>query len=381
MHLIDYINIYKDWEERLSNPPYNLIIKTDGRYKLLKYNYHESDFGLTEVQEARGCIIRQDFDGEWIYVCRPFNKFFNYGEREAASIDWSSATVTEKIDGSLMKLWYDYGEWHLSTSGTIDAFGSIIDDSELSFGKLFVDVLSKNSLYKLPNQTFQQFARFATFSPYATYLFEIVSLKKRIVIPYEKDMIYFLAQIDNESGKQIPINSFQRGQLIKYGVAFPKEIDCNSLAEVVSIVEKFDANHEGFVVRDAFDNRIKVKSPAYFKAAYYFIKGPINKANILMMIRDNMIDDFLGYFNNYEAQVSEVFLDIKKLVDRIYASWNLYYNESITRKEFALRVKDLPYSSLLFKKFTDTTLNIENYVWEDLNLKTLIHLLGYDKED
>jgi tRNA splicing ligase len=52
------------------------------------------------VQECRGLIL--DESANWRIVAFPYTKFFNYGEEHAASIDWSTACVQEKLDGSLM---------------------------------------------------------------------------------------------------------------------------------------------------------------------------------------------------------------------------------------------------------------------------------------
>lgn len=47
----------------------------------------------------------------------PYKKFFNFGEDCAATIDWNTAKVQEKIDGSLISLyWYD-DSWHISSTG------------------------------------------------------------------------------------------------------------------------------------------------------------------------------------------------------------------------------------------------------------------------
>lgn len=380
MHLIDYINTYVDWEESLSQPPYNLIVKTDGIYKLLKYNQIESQFGLTEVQEARGCIVRQDFDGQWIYVCRPFKKFFNYGEPWAASIDWRSAVITEKIDGSLMKLWFDYGEWHLSTNGTIDAFKAQIGETDLTFGDLFEQILLDGSPYHFFNKTFQQFVRLGNLSPDSTYLFELVSPQNRIVIPYENG-IYFLACLDNETGEQLPLSIYQEEEFKHWQIQFPQRICCYSLEEVVTVAEKLDSAHEGFVVCDHFGNRIKVKSLEYLKAARLFTKGKIGKIDILRMMKENTIDDFVGYFKDYELEVAKVFFEVKKFIEQAYTYWNLYYGKEVTRKEFAMKVKDLPSAPLLFIKFTDPTFDMEHYIWSEMDYKKLARMLGYDKEN
>ena len=93
-----FINSHEDWQELLTAPPYNLLIKPYGQYVLLKYSMIESDFDLPEVNCARGHIYKK-VDNEWKCVCRPFDKFWNYGEDRAASIDWNNSVVTEKVDG------------------------------------------------------------------------------------------------------------------------------------------------------------------------------------------------------------------------------------------------------------------------------------------
>ena len=43
------------------------------------------------------------------------------GESSADAIDWSTARVMEKLDGSLATLYWYKGEWHVSSSGVPDA--------------------------------------------------------------------------------------------------------------------------------------------------------------------------------------------------------------------------------------------------------------------
>ena len=95
-----FIQSNEDWEELLTKDPYNLTIRYDNGMFLLKYSQYESDMSKKICQEARGII----FDEETLKpVCVPYFKFFNYGEEQAAEIDWSTAQVQEKVDGSLMK--------------------------------------------------------------------------------------------------------------------------------------------------------------------------------------------------------------------------------------------------------------------------------------
>lgn len=89
-----------DWEKLLSEKPYSLIITHDRIYDknlvMFKYSQVDSDMSIKLVQECRGLILDEDTKE---IVSYPFNKFFNFGESNAAKIDWTSARIGQKIDG------------------------------------------------------------------------------------------------------------------------------------------------------------------------------------------------------------------------------------------------------------------------------------------
>ena len=86
---------------------------------LFKYDQVNSPMDNPVVQECRGIIL--DEADDWRVIARPFTKFYNYGEPNAASIDWTTARVQEKVDGSLCAFYHYKGDWHVATTGTPDA--------------------------------------------------------------------------------------------------------------------------------------------------------------------------------------------------------------------------------------------------------------------
>ena len=95
LELLNIIKNNKNWEEILTNKPYNLKIKRNNGYILFEYNQIDSDFSLQAVKEARGIIFREK---DWKVVCFPFVKFFNVDEIYTDKIDWNNCKVQEKID-------------------------------------------------------------------------------------------------------------------------------------------------------------------------------------------------------------------------------------------------------------------------------------------
>ena len=119
LNILEFIRQNDDWESKLSVSPYYIKTKRSGQFVLLKYDQIRSDFNIPIVRECRG-IILDESDG-YKPVCVPFYKFGNIGESYVPDIDWGSAQVQEKLDGSLIKLWHHKGTWHVSSNGEIDA--------------------------------------------------------------------------------------------------------------------------------------------------------------------------------------------------------------------------------------------------------------------
>lgn len=110
------------------------------------------------VQECRGIILNKE--DNWNIVCYPYNKFFNFGESNAAKLNWDSKiNAYKKLDGSLINLFY-YKGWNFSTSGNPDASGPCLNNlgRQITFHELVKELWSQHN-YEYPfkidyNRTF-----------------------------------------------------------------------------------------------------------------------------------------------------------------------------------------------------------------------------------
>ena len=308
-----FIADHEDWEERLSAAPYCITVRHSGDYAILKYQQLNSDFSEPLVQLCRGVII---FVPEKRIVCMPFVKFFNYGEEYAHDIDWKTASVTEKVDGSLMKMNFHAGAWHLSTNGTIDAFGAVAGETEESFGHLFERVLGMDI------QTFGN----SHLSREFCYMFELTSPENRVVIEYADSAIWFLAQRNMETLEEVRPDA---GCIEGTNIRMPKRYDLRSLDDCISAVGEFDKSHEGIVVCDADFNRIKIKSPEYLAMAHAANNGKITTRRLVSMIRNETIDDFLAMFPQHKDRVDEILRTVRAHEERLSAAWEGTRNRAI----------------------------------------------------
>lgn len=268
-----------DWEKLLKDE-YHVSVHRDGHYAIFKYSY-ECDFADPVVQEARGIII----DTDALEVkCWPFRKFGNFNESYADAIDWSTASVQEKVDGSIIKLWYDDERqaWQFSTNGSIRAETAPVgDNTDKSFGDIIKSACNYGSI------------PFNSLDREKTYIFELVSPETRVIIPYNETKLYHL-------GTRHRVTGIETDEDI--GIVKPARYTLHSLEDCISAASKLnegmsnadDIEAEGYVVVDANWNRVKVKSPGYL-AAHYISEIKMTKENVITMLREQRLpaDDII----------------------------------------------------------------------------------------
>jgi hypothetical protein len=119
---------------------FKLKVKDYGHKVLIKYDQIDSDMSLREVQECRGLILEKL---TWKVMNLSFYKFFNNAESQAAKVDWDTAHVLEKLDGSLIQLYWDWTKetWFGATTGTADGDGEVNNKLGTTFNMLFWDTV------------------------------------------------------------------------------------------------------------------------------------------------------------------------------------------------------------------------------------------------
>ncbi len=282
-------------------------VRFENNLALFSYG-RECDFTDPLVQEARGIIIDLNTNS---VVCWPFRKFGNYGEPYADEIDWTSAKVQEKVDGSIMKVWFYDGKWRVSTNKSIDAYSNnnAYIRAHKSFGQLFDEAAEDAGLdYNKLDKDY-------------TYIFELVSPELPIVIRYEKSTLYHLGTRNNKTGEEI---------VADIGVKKPHEYHLNSLEDCIAAAKMMNENRdeehligEGYVVVDKNWNRVKIKSPAYLQVHYCLAYSNPTERRILSIIRMGEVEEVCSYFPPFREKVNAVQAKIdrvhKIICDTIYS--------------------------------------------------------------
>lgn len=379
---IEFIKEHDDWRELLKSPPYCLTINEDDNYAIFKYSQLNSDFNEQICRECRGLVIDKDTLEP---VALSFYKFFNVQEEFADKIDWNTASVQEKIDGSKILAWYNKYEnkWQISTSSQLDAYKANVSDFGITFGQLF-DRAQINFI--LPKYV----TLFEYLDKKYCYTFELVAPESRVVVPYKDTEIYFIGARDVETFEEKDPKDFELHEFMKT----PKVFKLNNLKSCLYAVDHFGFDQEGFVVVDKDWHRVKIKSPAYVSAHYLRNNGVNSQARILNIIENNEQSEFLGIFPEYKEYFDDVekkFNDYKK---RIYDGItdiavkmeinNTILTDTWIRKDFATYINNTyPDISPFLFKFLDVDLRklFVDTEWNKLSSDQKMKRLGLKYEE
>ena len=244
-----------------------VAVKENGRYLLLNYTA-EAQYGgdFTEVEKAcRGLVIRDD--GK--IMALPFPKFFNLGEPQCPPLPDEPYTVYEKIDGSLIILWFDGKDWRFNTRGSFD-----------------------NEYIAFAANWFQEQPLHFRLPRHWTLMFEACLDDDTMPrAAYKPRGLYLLAIRDNYSGADLPLyGSAMQGLGLEYlpSVAVYAE----SIDEVAKKAKEAEGI-EGWVVRFTSGLRVKIKT-AWYVRLFRAMQSLTPKR-----IRELMLDSGVGLIDEF----------------------------------------------------------------------------------
>ena len=329
---------------------------------LLKYSQIASDMSQRIVQECRG-IILDEADG-WRVVSHAYDKFFNYGEPNAAEIDWATAVVQEKVDGSLCTAYEYAGAWHVATTGNPDA-GGPVNDSAYTFAELFWETLG---IYLGEDWDTAPWE-----SADWCYLFELTTPHNRVIVNHLTAGLTLLGVRDRASGQWVTDSDTVLARVVPVVREFPLQ----SFADIQGTFDRMDPlQQEGYVVVDAWGNRVKVKHPGY--VALHHMKDGMTTKSILEVIQRGEVPEVTAHF----PELADSFTQVKSQYDALAAEIDAAYlpiKPIETQKEFAAQALPFPYSAALFDLRKDKAADGRDFLAK-ATLPSLMRLLGMKEE-
>ena len=351
--IINYLQSGKTYSDLLTEhgvhaKPYNSRVS-------FTYDMIEAKQSNQLACQCRGLILREN---TWEILARPFDRFFNFGEGFAAKIDWDSAHAEEKLDGTLLIVYFD-GKWLSATRSCSEAQGEL-PCGGISFAQLADEAAggSINDLMKSEDINY-------------TYLFELTAPHNQIVVKYNIPKLTLLGVREIQTGIELRPENTSIGK--KVGV--PEYYSWNNPADIKKAMQDWSpVDHEGVVVVDKNFNRIKIKTDQYLAAAHCKDSLESSWRRAIELVLLGHADDMKSVLPEFvverietaENKLRELFEETEKDFARINITDNM--------KEFASLAKKCRWSAALFqmKRENITVLDFAKGIHTD----HLLRLLG-----
>ena len=317
---------------------------------LLKYDQLVSPtlMALPEMQDCRGIILEK---GTWNVMSLAFRKFFNSDEGNAHKIDWNTACVLEKLDGTMIQVYWDeYKQtWFAATTGTAEGEGEVNNKMGTTFNDLFWDTVKTK--YNVDISRLKKDC---------IYVFELTTPYNIVVKPHGESSAALLTIRHNKTLGEISRDELTFiGKQLGLPVVKSFSLNVSKIGDLKNTLENMPWSEEGYVVVDGNFNRVKVKNPAY--VAVHHLKGKSAEHNILTIVKSNEIEEFASTFPERKEELYKLKEGYDKLTETLNTTWEVLKGlkpKNITpaeKKRYAMEVfnvcgkQDLkPFTGLYF---------------------------------
>lgn len=304
----EQLNTFNKIKEVFGVYPYFMNVKGNNERCIILSDIYRTPMNDILIEKVDGCII----DPQNMQVLCYFPHMRKYQleyqqEVKTPDIQWEETTVEELIDGTVIRLYYDY-EWKIATLRTIDAKNAYWL-SEKSFKDLFLECSSNLDFEKL-NKSY-------------IYGFIICHPNNKIVTHYEDKGLVHITTLDRD-------NNFRMIE-VDLNIVKPKKLIFTSFDQMIQSCMKLQFYLPGYLLTDKNGIKNKYIAPHYTHVKN--LKGNVPNIQIRylqMRYSNEFVNEFLIYFPEYtyiiqyiETQIIKKTKDLyKKYVDiKIHKKW------------------------------------------------------------
>lgn len=321
---------------------------------VLNYCQIDSDKRSPIAQECRSLVLEM---GTWEVVSRSFDRFFNYGEEPCPALDISQMTAYEKVDGSLIGLFYSNGGWMYRTRSVI------MPTSQINGWEVTWDAHIEKALGRMMHHNLRK---------NYTYILELTSPENRVVTRYGGEpTMTLLAMRNNEGGHY---NTVQQCEVAatRNEWRMPRMYFFDNMSECLQAAKDLRNLEEGYVLYNRHGEPMsKIKNPAYV-AAHHLRGEGLNPRRIKDLIFMKEVDEYLAIFPE-DTEAFKPYQAAYRYLCHAVEQWQpLCENESLTQKEFAWKIAHLPFKGILFSMRKGTRFQD---AWEKCTTNTKYQLI------
>jgi len=253
--------------------------------------------------------------------------------------------IVEKVDGSLIGLWFHNNKWNISTKGAIGGINQI-NNLNITFKDLFWNTFNQLQMKHLNSKNGE---RDLSFLKNYCFMLELITPENKVICKVTNPRIVLhglrnlttLQEVNilKDHCEELNIPWIQLFQELNWEVIKHFNL-LSDLSKIKEEANKYSAlDQEGFVCIDKNFTRVKIKSDQYIALSH--IKDGMSNRRILELIRNGEKEEVLAYFPEYLPkfkELEEIFTNYTKEAEQILSDALNLISVSNNRKDLALLI-------------------------------------------
>ncbi len=315
-----------------------------GAFWILNYNQG----GRNEYNSiVRGMVVRKP-DATWrgdelgLISSFPFMRFFNKGEKEAAPVDFSAAEMLEKLDGSMVGVFFPNGDpnnpqWH--TRRMISTHGPDMNLIITSFDK------QKQYPFMRIIGDFVKKLKFDKTDTKMTYVFEFIHEASKVLTQYAPEQygLYLIGARNNRTHKELTedqLDETAKRVRSKRARRWKTSGDESEIRRLMDEIGQDTKDFEGAVFRDPKGQRVKLKRDDYVKLHHMLDK--LSYKNLIPIALSGESDEIVAYFPAAKEMIDEFEKRYQDFIDYVMKRIAYWKSKGMSKKDLAFTLMGRP---------------------------------------
>ena len=370
----------KDWFNQQE-----ISVGNKGPYWVLNYmqgarnEYNQLVRGVI-VRKPSGQTVRDPLD---LILSFPFVRFYNKGEKEAAPVDFSKAAMLEKLDGSMVGVFFPDRDPAKPQYHTRKMVSVHQPDMDMMIGGFETAKSSPQPFMKIIGNYVKKL-KFGKEDVDMTYVFEFIHEVSKVLTHYppEKYGLHLIGARNVRTHRELTEDQLD---VIGKRIGVPRPRRWKTSGDEAEIRQMMDEigqdteNFEGAVFRDPEGNRVKLKRDEYVKL--HHLLGSLSLNNLIPKILDGEESEIISYFPSSKEKIDKFKETFDNYVKNAVSVIDKYKALHLDRKSLALKVfggeVDNQFLKSLIMRCFDKDISVRDFVVN--SLKTVG--LGKGKND
>jgi hypothetical protein len=302
----------------------DILVGDKGQYWILNYRQGPRN---EYNRLVRGMVVQKPqagFAGDKLSLIRsfPFIRFYNHGEKDASTVNFSDADMMEKLDGTMVGVFFPTGDPNKPEFHTRKMISTHDEDMK----RVMTTFTGKDVVFMPIIKKYVDALKFTAADVTYTYVFEFVHEVSQVLTKYKKDRwgLHLLAGRDVRTHQEltekecdqraIQIQSFRTR-------TFDAIADHGEIQQMFTVMAKETPDFEGYIFRDRKTGaRVKVKDPEYVRK-HHLLDGTSYK-NLIPLILKGEEDEILAYYPHVQERIDQIkdaySKYLNKVVDKIH---------------------------------------------------------------